>query len=331
LTRRRWGALAVGAMALIVLLGGGAYWTWQSFVAPGPLTGTRIIVIPRGSGTRQVARQLAESGIVNSRLAFMAGVEIAGEGKKMQAGEYVFAAGMGGLEILHALQAGRVVIHHLTIPEGLTVTQIVALVAAADAMDGEVAAPLPQEGSLLPETYHYVWGESRADLVERMRKAMETMLADIWANRDPSTPLASPEEALTLASIVEKETALPAERRRVAAVFLNRLKRGMRLQADPTTAYAVTHGATPLGRSLTRADLDQQDPFNTYTHDGLPPGPIDNPGKAALEAVAHPAKTDELYFVADGSGGHVFARTLEEHNRNVARWRQVQHRPGDGK
>jgi UPF0755 protein len=318
-------------MAVLAALGGGALWTYQSFVAPGPLTGTRIVFIPHGAGTRQIARQLADSGIVGSRLTFLAGAELLGEGKPLQAGEYAFIAGMGGREILHALQSGRVVIHHLTIPEGLTTAQVLGLVAEGEVMDGDLPTPPPPEGSLLPETYHYVWGDSRADLVDRMRKAMDATLAQVWAGRDQSLSLVSAQDALTLASIVEKETGRESERRRIAAVFLNRLKHGMRLQADPTVAYAVTHGAAPLARSLTRADLEQPDPFNTYTHDGLPPGPISNPGRAALEAVVHPAKTDELYFVADGSGGHVFARTLEEHNRNVARWRQVQRRPGDGK
>ena len=326
---RRWQALAVGIMVLAALLGGGMVWVYRDFTGPGPLAESRTLIVPHGAGIRQIAQQLVEAGAIRSKLTFMLGTELEGAGKPLKAGEYAFTALMSGREILHALQAGRIVIHHLTLAEGLTTHQILAQVAQADALVGDLPDPPPPEGSLLPETYNYIWGDARADLVERMRKAMDTELAQIWAGRDQSVPLADAQQALILASIVERETALESERRRVAAVFLNRLKHGMRLQADPTAAYAVTHGAAPLARSLTRADLETTDPFNTYTHDGLPPGPIANPGKATLEAVVHPAKSEDLYFVADGSGGHVFARTLEEHNRNVARWRQVQRRPGE--
>jgi UPF0755 protein len=326
---RRWQALAVGIMVLAALLGGGVLWAYRDFTGPGPLLESRTLIVAHGAGMRQIAQQLAEAGVIRSRLTFTLGTELEGAGKPLKAGEYAFTPFMSGREILHALQTGRVVIHHLTVAEGLTTRQILALVAQGDVLTGDLPDPPPAEGSLLPETYNYIWGDARADLVERMRKAMEAQLAQIWAGRDQTVPLADAQQALTLASIVEKETALESERRRVAAVFLNRLKRGMRLQADPTAAYAVTHGAAPLARSLTRADLDTADPFNTYTHDGLPPGPIANPGKAALEAVVHPAKSEDLYFVADGSGGHVFARTIEEHNRNVARWRQVQRRSGE--
>ena len=328
---RRWQALAVGVILLAVLLGGSLLWAYRDFTAPGPLAESRTLVVPHGAGLRQIAQQLEEAGVIRSRYSFLLGTEIEGAGKPLKAGEYAFASLMSGREILHAIQAGRVVIHHLTVAEGLTTRQVLGLVTQADVLTGTLPDPAPPEGSLLPETYNYVWGDERADIVQRMRRAMETQLAEIWAGRDPDLPLADAQQALILASIVEKETALASERRRVAAVFLNRLKRGMRLQADPTVIYAATHGEAPLARSLTRADLEASDPFNTYTHDGLPPGPIANPGKATLEAVVHPAKSDDLYFVADGSGKHVFARTLEEHNRNVQRWREVQRRQGEGK
>jgi UPF0755 protein len=331
LTRRRWQALAVGIIILAALLGGGTLWAFHDFTGAGPLLETRTLIVPHGARTRQIAHELADAGIIRSPLTFMLGAELEGGGKPLKAGEYAFTALMSGREILHALQTGRVVIHRLTVAEGLTTSQVLALVTQAEVLTGELPDPLPGEGSLLPETYNYIWGDGRADLVDRMHRAMETQLAQIWAGRDANLPLADAQQALILASIVEKETARESERRRVAAVFLNRLKHGMRLQADPTAAYAATHGAAPLARSLTRADLEAADPFNTYTHEGLPPGPITNPGKAALEAVVHPAKSEDLYFVADGSGGHVFARTIEEHNRNVARWRQVQRRSGGPK
>jgi UPF0755 protein len=311
---RRWQALAVGIMVLAALLGGGMVWVYRDFTGPGPLAESRTLIVPHGAGIRQIAQQLVEAGAIRSKLTFMLGTELEGAGKPLKAGEYAFTA----------LQAGRIVIHHLTLAEGLTTHQILAQVAQADALVGDLPDPPPPEGSLLPETYNYIWGDARADLVERMRKAMDTELAQIWAGRDQSVPLADAQQALILASIVEKETALESERRRVAAVFLNRLKHGMRLQADPTAAYAVTHGAAPLARSLTRADLETTDPFNTYTHDGLPPGPIANPGKATLEAVVHPAKSEDLYFVADGSGGHVFAKTLGDQTRNIALYRRGQ-------
>jgi UPF0755 protein len=211
--------------------------------------------------------------------------------------------------------------HRLTIPEGLTAAQIVQLVDRADAATGQ--APTPPEGMVLPETYSYERGVTRAALIARATAAMSRTLADIWAERAPNLPLAAPLQLLTLASIVERETAKPEERAHVAGVFLNRLRLGMKLQSDPTVIYAASGGAGVLDHAITRAELDRDSPFNTYRVAGLPPGPIASPGLAALEAVAHPAATDDLYFVADGSGGHAFSRTVEEHNRNVAHWRSL--------
>jgi UPF0755 protein len=221
------------------------------------------------------------------------------------------------------LSAGRTVVRKLTVPEGLTTAEIVGLVATADGLDGEVPEKLPSEGELLPDTYHFSFGDGRAQMLQRMANEMRRTMAELWPARAEGLPFQTPYEALVLASIVEKETAIGSERARVAAVFVNRLRRGMKLDADPTVIYAVTHGQRPLGRELTRADLQIDDPYNTYRNVGLPPGPIANPGRAAMEAALNPANTDDIYFVADGSGGHVFARTYDEHLRNVAKWRRV--------
>jgi UPF0755 protein len=221
------------------------------------------------------------------------------------------------------IASGRTVVRRLTIAEGTTTAQAVSLLRAAEGLEGEIAAS-PGEGELLPETYFYSWGDSRERLLARQRRAMADALADLWAKRASDLPIKTPQEAVVLASIVEKETGVPEERPRIAAVFLNRLKRGMRLQADPTVIYGLTEGKVPLDRPLSRADLETRHVWNTYVVDGLPPTPIANPGRAALEAVLKPVDTEELYFVSDGTGRHVFARTLAEHNRNVQRLRQVE-------
>ena len=239
----------------------------------------------------------------------------------LRAGEYAFPAQASLHQVLAILRTARPVARRLTIPEGLAARQITALIDRAEGLTGET--PPIDEGEILPETYTYQWGDTRAAIVRRATAAMDEALKEAWAARAPDLPLSSAREALVLASIVERETGIPAERARVAAVFVNRLRRGMPLQSDPTVAYAAAEGA-PLERALTRADLDRDHPFNTYRNKGLPPGPIASPGREALKAVTQPEAADFLYFVADGSGGHAFARTLEEHNRNVARWREVE-------
>jgi UPF0755 protein len=217
------------------------------------------------------------------------------------------------------LRTGRPVQHRITIPEGLTAAQVALLLDRTPTLAGET--PVPPEGAVLPETYEFELGTSRDALAERASAAMARALAQAWEQREDGLPLTDPQDMLILASMVERETARPEERPLVAAVYLNRLRRGMKLQSDPTVAYAVSGGTGTLERSLTRADLDWPTPYNTYRVTGLPPGPIDSPGLASLRAVAHPAHTDDLYFVADGTGGHAFSRTLDEHNRNVAHWR----------
>ncbi|MFO1189935.1 MAG: endolytic transglycosylase MltG [Alphaproteobacteria bacterium] len=303
---------------------GVAYWR---FTIPGPLPESVTIIVPRGAGTRVIAGQLSASGIIHDPWSFLAGAVALGDAGRIKAGEYTFAARASGRDVLAKLVAGDAVIRRLTIAEGLTTAQILAQIQAAEGLDGTIG-PRPAEGDLLPETYYYRYGDSRADAVARMRRGMSETLAELWAKRAPDLPLSSPAQAVVLASIVEKETGLAAERGRIAGVFYNRLRLGMRLQSDPTVIYGLTGGAGPLDRPLVRADLERDTPYNTYARDGLPPGPIANPGRQSLIAVLNPEATDELYFVADGNGGHVFAKTLAEHNRNVARWRQIRNQGG---
>jgi UPF0755 protein len=314
----RW---AGGVLALLVLLAGLAAWqAWRLYHAPGPLAAPAQVVVPRG-GTEAIAAVLIDRGVLPEGRGFaLAAWATRGRGP-LRAGEFAFPAGASLADVLEILRQARPVQRRLTIPEGLTARQIAALLERAEGLTGEL--PAIAEGAVLPETYAYQWGDARAPLLRRAEAAMEAALAEAWAGRAEGLPLASAREALILASIVEEETALPEERPRIAAVFLNRLRRGMPLQSDPTVAYAASAGAG-LERGLTRADLDLDHPSNTYRNRGLPPGPIAAPGRDALRAVTRPARTEDLYFVADGSGGHAFARTLEEHNRNVARWREIE-------
>jgi len=309
-------------LALLAAAAAGfAFRAWQEFNAPGPLAETRRVVVPKGTGLRPLADLLTEQGVLRHPLAFRVFVIVDGAESRLKAGEYDFPAGISAASVRDLLVAGETVVRRLTVPEGLTTAAVLDLLQNTEGLAGE--APDPGEGRLLPETYHYSHGDSRADLVARMQRAMDKALARLFRDRPAGSPLGSETELLTLASIVEKETGLSGERARIAGVLVNRLKRGMRLQTDPTVIYALTGGRRELGRRLTRADLRVDHPYNTYRIPGLPPGPIANPGLAALEAAARPAETDALYFVADGAGGHLFARTLREHNRNAARYRRL--------
>lgn len=321
---RRIGCAAVVVALLMVGAGAaGVMWLSAQLEKPGPLTTETTVVIPKGAGTQAIADQLADAGVIASPLVFRLGARLKEAQAELRAGEYAFSPRVSVEEVMARLRAGDTVARRLTVPEGLTSAQVVALVAETPGLTGETGPP-PPEGTLLPETYHFSRGDSRAGLIERMREAMAAELEALWASRDPDLPLVTPEEAVTLASIIEKETAVAAERRRVAAVFINRLRKGMLLQSDPTTIYALTGGAGPLERPLSRKDLAIPSPYNTYVSPGLPPGPIANPGRASLAAALNPIDSNEYYFVADGTGGHAFARTLEEHVRNVARWREIQ-------
>ncbi len=314
-------------VALAVLAGAAFALGAHVFNRPGSMTAETTVLIPRGDGLAAIAGRLEDAGVIDQAMIFRLGVRLSGSAAAMRAGEYLIPPGASMAEVAAILGAGRTVARKLTVPEGLTSAEIVALVAATPGLDGE-AGPVPAEGALLPETYHFSYGDSRASLIARIGAAMTATLGELWPRRAADLPLASPAEAVVLASIVEKETGLAAERPRVARVFINRLNRGIPLQADPTVAYALAAdgagGGAGENRPLTRADLERPSPYNTYLVRGLPPGPIANPGRASLEAVLNPADTDELFFVADGSGGHAFARTLDEHNRNVAAWRRRQ-------
>jgi UPF0755 protein len=240
----------------------------------------------------------------------------------LKAGEYKIPAGSSMHQVVNILVEGKVVIHRLTVAEGLLVREVMALVEERQDLRGALPAA-PKQGTLLPETYHFTLGETRARLIERMQQDMQATLQKLWADRDPDLPIKTPAEAVILASIVEKETGKADERPRVASVFINRLRKSMRLQSDPTIIYGIAGGKGTLGRPILQSELDRKTDYNTYQIDGLPPTPIANPGIAALEATANPSRTNDLYFVASGDGGHVFAATLSEHNENVARWRKI--------
>lgn len=319
---RMLGRVLVCLVLLLIAIGvvGGGF--WQRYTAPGPSQKSLTVVVPKGAGLEEVAVRLADAGLIGEPRIFAVGATIDGSYRRFKFGEFEFPAHVSPQGAAEIIASGKTIQRRLTIPEGLTVKQVMTLIRRAEGLEGEVT--IPPEGSLLPDTWFYSWGDSRERFVERQRQAMSRTVQELWRQRAPGLPLKSIQEALILASIVEKETAIAAERTRVAAVFINRLKRGMRLQADPTVVYGVNEGAGPLDRPISRADLENPHPWNTYVIDGLPPTPIANPGRASIEAVLKPAQTEELYFVADGTGAHVFARTLADHNRNVERLRAIE-------
>jgi UPF0755 protein len=316
-----WRAFGVFVLLLLLAAGGMGWWAWQQVDAPGPLPASTAIVVPRG-GLDAVAESLTHQGVIRSPLLFrVAALATRGDGP-LHAAELQFPDAASLREVLTVLRTARPVQHHLTIPEGLTVQQIGILIAHADALTGD-AAP-PAEGTFLPETYSYERGTTREQLVDRGHTAMDRALAHAWAARTPGLPLASPRQALVLASLVERETAKPEERPLVAGVFINRLRLGMKLQSDPTVVYGASNGLGVLDHPLTRAELDRDDAFNTYRIPGLPAAPICNPGVASLRAATQPAETDAMYFVADGTGGHAFSRTQAEHLRHVSVLRDIE-------
>jgi UPF0755 protein len=311
-------AIVASVILLVVVVGGGALFAIERYNAPGPLATTHAVVVMHGA-PEAVAEQLVADGVIDGAWPFrLAALVTSGKGP-LHAGEYTFPEHASLFAVLTILRNAKPVQHKLTIPEGLTASQIARILDHAPALDG--ATPKFGEGEALPQTYLYAFGTTRQAMLDMARAAMDRTLARVWENRLPGLNLPDAHALLTLASIVERETARPEERAHIAAVFLNRLRLGMRLQSDPTVAYAESGGTATSDRNLTKAALETPSPYNTYTTNGLPPGPIDSPGLASLQAVARPLATDDLYFVADGTGGHVFSATLDEHNKNVAKYR----------
>jgi len=320
---RRFLSLLVSLALLAAITGGALVWYGQQrFEAPGPATAPLEVEIPPGSGLNTIARRLENAGAIESADIFRLGTRFKQAERSLKAGEYEIAPQASMADILALLQSGKTIERRVTVPEGLTSLQIVAILNDTDTLTGEIDA-VPPEGSLAPETYFFTRGESRTAILERMRSAQSAIIEELWDDRADDLPFDTKDEALILASIVEKETGVSSERARVAGVFVNRLRKGMRLQTDPTVIYGVA-GGEGLDRPISRADLKDVNPYNTYVIGGLPPTPIANPGKASIEAALNPATTPDFYFVADGTGGHAFARTLAEHNRNVREWRKIE-------
>jgi UPF0755 protein len=312
------------AMLLVLAAGLAVYLGKQEFDGPGPSATTQTFLVKPNSGLIDIADQLERRGLISDARVFHFGVRAYGNEGALKAGEYEIAAGASMRDIMEILKSGKSVMQSLTIPEGLTVVQAFRRIAEHEALTGDMPSDIPPEGMLAADTQRFTRGAERKQIIDKMLAHQKDLVEEIWARRAPDLPLTNINEFITLASIVEKETGKGDERSRVAAVFLNRLKNNMRLQSDPTIIYGLFGGSgKPADRPIYQSDIEKPTPYNTYTIDGLPPTPIANPGKAALEAVANPSKTDDLYFVADGTGGHVFAKTLEEHNENVARWRKI--------
>ena len=301
-----------------------AAWALWSYAGPGPAAKdgkATDVILPKGAHVAQIASALEQAGVIRSRLVFEVAAKFGGASRKLKAGEYEFASGANMSAVLADIANGRVVRRFVSIPEGFTSDMAMDAVRAAPLLTGAVETP--PEGSLLPDSYQYQRGDDRAALVQKMRAAHDRLLAELWAGRAPDLPLKTPEQAVILASIVEKETGIPSERPHIAALFENRLKAGIKLESDPTIIYGVSKGR-PLGRGILKSEVEAATPYNTYRIVGLPPTPISNPGRAALEAVLNPPKTDDMFFVANGTGGHVFASTFAEHQANVAKWRAIE-------
>lgn len=313
--------------ALVVVLAllavGGAGYGWHLFVKDGPLAEPKQLVIPKGATIDQIADTLAKAGVIESRFVFVNWVRVLGTRARLRSGEYRFPKRVSAQDAMNILISGRQIQHRFTIPEGLTTYQVLERVKKVELLEGDLTETAG-EGELLPDTYFFTLGETRNAVVQRMKRAMQDALDAVWVQRtDTDGPIKTKRDLLILASIVEKETGEGAERPMIAGVFLNRLKKNMRLETDPTVIYGLTEGKGALGRRLLRSDLEKPHPYNTYKIQGLPPGPIANPGKTSLLAVVKPAQHNYIYFVADGTGGHVFAETLDQHNRNVAKWRKI--------
>lgn len=307
-------AIGVGVGVLVIK---------SRLTAPGPLQDDKVVNVAR-AGVSDLADTLQHEGVIDLQWPFIIRVWLnKARGNDVKAGEYQFAKHASVEDVISTLSEGKVVQHAITIPEGLTSEQIVQRLLDMDFLAGNIKS-IPPEGSLLPETYRFARSTPREQVLQRMQREQRDIVQKAWERRAPDLPLKSPAELVTLASIVEKETGRPEERSRVASVFVNRLKQRMRLQSDPTIIYGLVGGKGSLGRPISRSDITQPTPYNTYTVDGLPPGPIANPGRASLEAAANPARTKDLYFVADGTGGHAFSETLDQHQKNVSHLRAIE-------
>jgi UPF0755 protein len=296
----------------------------QRFEAPGPLAQEKMVNIPRGAGVRDIADLLHREGVIDQPWVFIGGVWVRKARDELKYGEYLFPKQASLRDVINVISDGKVIQHQVTVAEGLTSEQIVARLMENDVLTGNIKE-IPKEGSLLPETYNFTRGTSREQIIQRMQHEQRRMVQEIWERRSPDLPVENADQLVILASIIERETSKPEERTRVAAVFVNRLKQRMKLQSDPTIIYGIVGGKGTLGRAITRSDIDLETRYNTYVIDGLPPGPIANPGRGSIEAAASPARTKELYFVADGTGGHAFAESYEQHMKNVARLRAIEH------
>ncbi len=306
----------------VSFIGGSVFTTYSQFMAEGPLVERTEFVIPKGRSLKKIAHLLHDAGIINSPSVFVLGVRASGNAASIKAGEYSFPKGASSKMVMNIITSGQTYIRRLVVPEGLTSTQIIELMDKAKGLTG-VVSKTPKNGTLMPDTYHYSYGDTKEAMLVRMQTAMEKAVAELWVERDENLPFKTPREAVILASMVEKETGIKNERALIASAFINRLNTGMKLQSDPTVIYAVTDGRLDLNRALTYKDLRVVHPYNTYVIAGLPQGPIANPGRAALQAVLHPAKTDYIYFVADGTGGHTFSKTYSQHQQNVQSWRRL--------
>jgi UPF0755 protein len=304
----------------------GFYYMISAFQQPGPLEANAHFIVRPGNGLSEIATNLERNGIISDARVFRyVTATYLRKGDTLKAGEYEIKARASMKDVMGVLEEGKSILYSVVLPEGLTVRQMMLRLAEDTVLEGDLPAELPAEGSLRPDTYKFSRGSKRADIIQQMRLAQQKMVDQVWERRDPDLPIKTKEEFVVLASIVEKETGKEDERAHVASVFINRLQRGMRLQSDPTIVYGIFGGeGKPSDRPIFKSDLAKQTPYNTYQIKGLPPTPISNPGRAALQAVANPWRTKDLYFVADGTGGHVFAATLEEHNANVRRWRRME-------
>jgi UPF0755 protein len=316
------GALTV-LVLLLLLAGAAVYYVRDQFERPGPLDSSTVIAIPKGEGVNAVAQRLEREGAISDQRIFVLGAYYLGARNKLKAGEYEIRKGASIRQVIDTLVEGKAILLKVSVPEGKTSWQIVQILNAQEDLTGEIKQ-IPEEGTLLPDTYKYSRGMDRNELIARMQSEQTKYLTRQWSQRAPDIPFTTPAEVVTMASIVEKETGRADERDRIAGVFVNRIRKKMRLQSDPTIIYYLTGGKGALGRGITRSELDAKHAYNSYQVGGLPPTPISNPGRAAIDAVLNPANTKDIYFVADGSGGHAFAETIRDHQNNVQKWRQIE-------